>query len=157
MRSEVGEKRSQRGSAVVEAALLLLPFFVLVCGVIDSSMVIFLKNTVRHATREGVRYAVTGQLQSGMCQDDSIKSVVQQSAAGFLAGTEGLSRIQVSYYNPETFAAAENRPGNIVEVAVVGLPWSWIVPIGHDQTSMGISASSSDLLEAAPNGVVPCR
>jgi hypothetical protein len=92
-------------------------------------MVMFIKNTMRQATREGVRYAITGRTEPGMCQDDSIKAVVQRSAMGFLAGDEGAERIEIAYYDPETLVPAANTPGNIVKVSVVRLPWSWIVPI----------------------------
>ena len=147
----------RRGSTVLEAGLVLLPLMAFVCAAIDSSLVMFMKNTVRHATREGVRYAITGQTEAGMCQDQSIKTVVQRKALGFLAGSAGLERIQVAYYDPETFAAAQNRPGNVVEVSVVGLPWSWIVPVGRPSRQIQISAASLDILESAPNGIVPCR
>src|SRR5690349_14304848 len=94
----------QRGASVVEAALILLPFFGFICATIDCSLVIFMKNTVRQAAREGVRYGITGQTRPGLCQDASIKAVVQEKAAGFLAGTTGASRIRVQYYDPQTFA-----------------------------------------------------
>lgn len=149
--------KRRRGSAVVEAALIFLPLFAFIFAVIDISLVIFMKNTIRQAAREGVRYGITAQTRSGMCQDDSIKAVVQENAAGFLSGSSGLSHIQVQYYDPQTFAAAGNRPGNIVEVSVTNLPWSWIVPLWHDAGQIQVSASVAGLLEAAPNGVMPCR
>ena len=149
--------RRRRGSTVVESALILLPLFGFVCATIDSSIVIVMKNTVRQAAREGVRYGITAQTLPGMCQDDSIKSVVQDKAAGFLAGASGASRIQVQYYDPQTFAPAQNRPGNIVEVSIVNLPWSWIVPIWKAPGEIQINAAVTGIMEAAPNGVMPCR
>jgi hypothetical protein len=157
MDSKSHRTRSRKGSTIVEAALIMLPFMAFVCAVIDSSLVIFMKNTVRQAAREGVRYGITGQTRTGMCQDASIKAVVQEKSAGFLAGTTGANRIQVEYYNPQTFAPAQNRPGNIVEVSIVNMPWSWIVPIWHSSAPIRINASVAGVLEAAPNGVMPCR
>ena len=147
----------QRGSTVVESALVLFPLFAFVCATIDTSLVIFMKNTVRQAAREGVRYGITAQTMPGMCQDDSIKKLVQDRAAGFLAGESGASHIQVQYYDPQTFTPAENRPGNIVEVSIVNLPWSWIVPIWKSPGEIQINAAVTGILEAAPNGVMPCR
>jgi hypothetical protein len=146
----------QRGSTVVEAALILLPLMAFVCAVIDASMVMFVKNTLIHATREGVRYAITSRTEPGMCQDASIKSIVQRNSFGFLNGTQGLARIQVEYLHPQTFQPAANRAGNIVQVSVVGMPWSWIVPIWHNSSSVAVSASASDILESQPAGS-PCR
>ena len=154
--SQANANSHRRGSTVVEAALILLPFMAFVCAIIDVSLVMFMKNTVRYATRAGVRYGITGQTQSGMCQDASIKAVVQRNASGFLAGSTNLNRIQVRYYDPVTFEPATNRPGNVVEVSVGELPWSWLVPIWHSPDPVRISSSSTDVLESAPNGVVPC-
>jgi Flp pilus assembly protein TadG len=147
----------QRGSTMVEAALIFLPLMAFVCAVIDGSMVMFVKNSVRHAVHEGVRYGITAQIEPGLCQENSIKTIVQRNAMGLLDGSTGLSRIQVNYYDPNTFAASTNRPGNIVEVSVTQLPWSWIVPIWHISGPVNISAASSDILESAPNGIMPCR
>lgn len=155
--SQASANSHRRGSTVVEAALILLPFMAFVCAIIDVSLIVFMKNTVRYAARAGVRYGITGQTQPGLCQDASIKAEVQRNASGFLAGSDNLNRIQVRYYDPVTFALAENRPGNIVEVSVNDLPWSWIVPIWHSADPVRIGASSTDVLESAPNGVVPCR
>lgn len=157
MASYSDRARRRRGSTVVESALILLPLFGFVCASVDSSLIIFMKNTVRQAAREGVRYGITAQTLPGMCQDDSIKTVVQHRAAGFLAGATGASRIQVQYYDPQTFAPAQNRPGNIIEVSIVNLPWSWVVPLWTTPGNIQINAAVTGILEAAPNGVMPCR
>jgi hypothetical protein len=150
-------RANRQGSAALEAALIIVPLLAFICAVIDASMVMFMKNTMRQAAREGVRYAITGRTEAGMCQDASIKSIVQRSSMGFLDGTHGLDRIDVSYFDPKTFTASDNRPGNIVQVSIRNLPWSWIVPIWHSSAPVRISAASSDVLELAANRVVPCR
>jgi hypothetical protein len=40
----------------------------------------------RSGVREGVRYAIASQTMTGMGQDASIKSVVQQNAMGVVGG-----------------------------------------------------------------------
>ena len=51
------------------------------------SLALFLRATMQNAVREGVRYAVTYQTSGGLCQDDSIKTIVKNSAVGFLDDT----------------------------------------------------------------------
>jgi hypothetical protein len=128
----------------------------MILAIIDFSMPIFLRSTFAHAVREGARYAITYQTQGGLSQTDSIKQVVQYNAAGFLPGTEGLSRITVKYYSPTTFAEVTgptaNRDGNIVEVAVRGYEWGWIAPLWRGNTPITINVASSDRLEVLPHG-----
>lgn len=156
-------RRSQQGgSAILEAAFVFVPFLALVLGIIDVSVAIFLKNTIQYAVREGVRYAITGQTTGGQCQDASIKSVVQTNAMGFLNGSTNLALISVTYYDPTTLlvqsGVGSNRGGNIVQVSVTGLSWIWMAPLLHANAgSVLLSASSADVLESPPNGVIPCR
>jgi Flp pilus assembly protein TadG len=59
----------RRGAVLVEAALYLLPFLAILLGIFDFSISIWMKNTLQHAVREGVRYAVTYQTEAGMGHD----------------------------------------------------------------------------------------
>src|ERR1035441_6008677 len=74
----------RRGSTMVEGSLVILPLLAVLFGVLDLSIAIFVKNTVQFAVCQGVRYAVTSQTMTGMGQDDSIKTVVQNYTLGFL-------------------------------------------------------------------------
>src|SRR5882757_8824695 len=84
-------KKSQRGQAMLESALIIIPLFVIFCAIIDFSMAVFIRNSLILAVREGARYAVTGQVGygGGACQDASIKNVVQTNAMGVLTGDDG--------------------------------------------------------------------
>ena len=157
----VKRRASQRGNAILEGALALGPLFMILFATIDFSMAILMKNTVQSAVREGVRYAVTGQVMNGMGQDDSIKTTVQNNSLGFLAGNTKMALISVTYYNPTTLAAVtgtgSNAPGNIVQVQVTGLSWAWMVPYGRDATPLSITCTSSDIVEPNNGGVPPTR
>src|SRR5713101_186573 len=96
--------RNRRGNTIIESALIILPLFSIVFAIIDFSMVAFVRHTLHHAVREGTRYAITSQTMAGLGHDDSIKTVVQQNAMGFLNGTDGMSKISVDYYDPKTLA-----------------------------------------------------
>jgi Flp pilus assembly protein TadG len=146
----------QRGSAVLEGALVLLPIMALMLGIIDFSLAVFLRSTFLNAVREGVRYGITGRICGGGTGHDAcITAVVQRSAMGFLNGANA-SRIQIKYFNPTSgvyeTGAGSNRSGNILEVCVNGFPWFWIAPIWRSQTALSFSAQSSDLMESQPNG-----
>ncbi len=159
--SRLGRRADQRGNTIVESALILLPMFAMLFAIIDFSVALFMKNTIQYAVRQGVRYAVTGQTLSGMGQDASIKSVVQQNSMGFLNGTTGASYIAISYYSPKTLATVtgvgSNAGGNIVQISVTGFSWAWMVPLWRSAAPLAITAASSDLVETPSNGIPPNR
>ncbi len=169
-------KPARRGQAAVEAALAIIPLMALLCAIIDFSMAIFIRNSLILAVRDGTRYAVTGQTGAGgnACQDASIKYIVQQEAMGFLSGAAGLAHIQLNYFNPTTLANVTALPnanagGNIVQVSVTGMSWLWMLSgvwenasavqqgTGTPYSGLTIGAASSDVMEAPPNNLVPCR
>ena len=149
----------RRGNTFVEAGLVFLPFMALVLGITEFSSALFVRTTMQHAVREGVRYAVTYQLKPGMCQDDSIKEVVRQNAQGFLKPADLGSKVVVRYYLPTTLAAsAANQPGNIVEISVEGYQYRWIAPLWRTSTPLTIVARATDIMEGLPGGTAPpCR
>jgi len=148
--------RATRGNAIVETALTLLPFMALFLAIVDFNLFIFVRNTMQHAVREGVRYAVTYQTASGMGHDASIKSVVQANAVGFLNGTSGLSKITITYYRPSDLAVvAQNSPGNIIEVKVDDYRWTWISKWFTPAATASITVASYDRMEALPTGGTP--
>jgi Flp pilus assembly protein TadG len=137
-------------------AFVMVPLFALMFGIIDYGFVIFLRSTFQHAVREGVRYAVTYQTIPGQGHDASIKSVVQASAMGFLAGQSGLDKIHIQYYEPDTLGTTSaNAPGNIVEISIEGYQWGWIAPLLRSGTPLTINVRSSDRMEGLPGGTSP--
>lgn len=158
-------KRSRRalqgGNAMLEGALALPPLLMLLFATIDFSIAILVQNTMQSAVREGVRYAVTGQTVSGLGQDESIRTVVENNSLGFLNSSNGDSLISITYYNPTTLAAVtgtgSNASGNIVQVQVSGLSWAWMVPYARSSAPLQISATSTDIVEPNSTGVPPPR
>lgn len=151
----------QRGSAMLEAALALPPLLMILFATIDFSIAILVKNTVQASVREGVRYAVTGQTVSGLGQDESIRTIVENNSLGFLNSSNGDSLISITYYNPNSLAVVNglgsNAPGNIVQVQVTGLSWAWMVPYARSSAPLQISATSMDIVEPNATGVPPAR
>ena len=80
-------RRRRRGNQLVEVSLIFPPLFAILLALFDFSLALFLRATMQNAVREGVRYAVRYQTSGGLCQDDSIKTIVKNSAVGFLGNT----------------------------------------------------------------------
>ena len=148
--------RDQRGSAMLEAALIILPMFAIAFALLDFSLGIFVQNVMRNAVREGARFAITQQT-GGSGQDAAVKAVVQANAMGFLSST---STVSVTDYDKTTLLAVtgvgSNAQGNICAVAVTAYPWTALAPIWRPP-SYSFNAASSDVFEAPPNGILPGR
>jgi hypothetical protein len=119
------------------------------------------------AEREGCRYAITFQTATGQGQDASIEAVVQQFAMGMVKTTDNPQDIFVKYYSTSNLTTAigsgGNVPGNIVEVSVQGVSWSWIAPLSgsyggaapffRSTTPISLNIFSSDILGGFPAGL----
>lgn len=160
-------RRSSAGNAMLELAIVAIPLFGLLFSIVDFGFAIFIRTTLQHSVREGVRYAVTYNTSGGQCQDASIKLKVQESAMGFLGGAVNADLIKIRYFsvdenNPGVFAelagGTGNAPGNIVEVGVEGYEYKWLAPIYWSSAPLNISVRSSDRMESLGAGVSPpCR
>jgi len=152
-------RNPRRGAELVEFTLVMIPLFGVLFLTIDLAWMLFARATLQYAVREGVRYAVTGQAMTGMGQDASIKSVVQQASMGFLAGSSGATKIAITYLDPNAnFAVtASNAGGNLVQVAVNGVSVFPMAPLFHNAAALSMSAVSSDVVESSPGGIPPAR
>jgi Flp pilus assembly protein TadG len=155
--------RRERGSEVVEFALVLLPLLAILFLILDIAWLVFAQGSLQWAVQQGVRYGITSNVASGKGQDASIKSIVQSNAMGFLNGSAGLSKISVSFYAPSNLSTAvtgsgSNVGGNVLKVSVTGVQVSSFGPIWRSGPSViSLSANSSDVMESSPGGVPPTR
>jgi Flp pilus assembly protein TadG len=155
--------RTQAGSAIVEAALVLLPMMAMFFAMIDFPVAVWIQNTIRESVREGVRFAITQQTGAGG-QDAAIKAVVESFSDGFItdaAIAAGKATFTITYYNGTTLANAgtgvgSNGEGNIC-VITASVQHSWMAPVWQSTGILNFSASSSDVMEAPPLGVLPAR
>lgn len=163
-------KKPERGAAMVELALTLMPFLIFLFAIIDFGMAIFIQNTAQAAARAGARYAITSQFQtvsgSSLGQDQSVKNVVKTESMGFLTYLIPLGHtldqhIAITYYDQTTLAPVtglnSNRGGNIVQVSIIGLSYAWMVPLVRTSGLFPIVASSADAMEASPVSGPPGR
>jgi Flp pilus assembly protein TadG len=160
-------RRTQGGSAIVEGALVLLPMMALFFAMIDFPFALFIQNTIREGVREGVRFAITQQTGSGG-QDAAVKAVVESYSMGFLNDadiTAGRSIFTITYYDGMSTTTplanagtgtGSNAQGNIC-VVFASVQHSWMAPVWRSTGILSFSASSSDVMEAPPLGVLPGR
>lgn len=156
---------------MVESVFTMLPTFALILAMVDFSLMLFRRSTLQNAVREGCRYAVTFQRQtvggSPLGQDASIQNVVQQFAMNFVTTADSPQHIFVNYYTPTNLntpiASGGNIPGNVVEVSVQNISYSWLAPLSgsfgagipflRSTTPISIAVYSSDILGGLPAGV----
>ncbi|HEY6392196.1 MAG TPA: TadE/TadG family type IV pilus assembly protein [Bryobacteraceae bacterium] len=157
--------KTQSGSAILEGALVILPLMAICFALMDFPLAIFIQNTLRNAVREGVRYAITQQTGAGG-QDAAIKTVVENNSMGFfnegdLTSTPPKSTFTITYYDKRTLAdagagAGSNGEGNICVITAT-IQRGWMAPLWRDTGLLSFSASSSDVMEAPPGGILPSR
>ncbi len=162
VRIEKPRRSKESGNAMLEFGLVFVPLFAIIFAIADYSMAIFMRATLQQSVREGVRYAVTYQTMSSMCQDASIKQVVKNASSGFLTSAND-AIIFVKYHAPNDLTtvvtgSGSNAAGNIVEVSVEGYTYRWMAPIARSNTPLSITVTAADRTESLPGTATPpCR
>lgn len=114
----------QRGTTIVEFAIIAPVFLLLMIGVIELSMVYFANLTMQHAVREGARYAVTGQnnLDPNASNQQRYQAVIQKIKDSSMGMYDKVAPVisvnNVSGSNSGMFG----NPGDIV---VISLDCNW--------------------------------
>jgi Flp pilus assembly protein TadG len=152
-------KRKSRGHVMIESAFTLLPMFALLFGIMDLCVMTFRWTTLQNAVREGVRYAVTFQTQGALGQAASITNVVERNALGFVKSTDSPQHIFVTYLNPD-LTTGSNTPGNVVEVTVKNVSFSFMAPLSgslagplYTSSPLTFKVVAADILGGYPVGV----
>jgi hypothetical protein len=89
-------KRSERGQALVEFAMVSIVFFMMVFGLIDFARLFESWVTVQHAAREGARYALTGRTDCDIAEDDRIACIEYQAKEATAGLTDAPDAVDVS-------------------------------------------------------------
>ena len=112
-----------------EFALAALSFLALLLAAADFSFTLFSRVVLRHAVREGMRFAITGQTLDGMAHDASIREVVRSNSFGLLdSGTPISEKVLINYYGADGVTlSASNGPGHFAHIS---LQSHWQTPIG---------------------------
>jgi uncharacterized membrane protein len=70
--------RNKKGAALVEAAVILIPFLLLLLGIIEFSLVLYNQQVINNAAREGARAGII--VRQPRLSDDQIRTVVANFA-----------------------------------------------------------------------------
>ena len=144
-------KANESGQTLVETAISLSIFLLLVLGTIDFGYLISTKVTLQNAVRQGGRYAITGQCitgSDGSCSQtryNSIMQVVENTSLGVAAASE--------IYITCTGVCPTNAggPGDVVTITVTH-PYHYLSgPIGallHNSITLTVSSAFTN--EAFP-------
>jgi Flp pilus assembly protein TadG len=152
MRRNSNPQDRRRGSQLVEAGLMMLPFLALGFMTMDAGWVIFVKATLQHAVREGVRYGVTGQVDGSGHQIASIQDTVVSQSLGLLSNDQ----VSVQFLNSSNLASTtSNVGGNIVQVSVTDYMVKPIAPLLRSGAGIPVTVTGADLIEGSPGGIPP--
>ncbi len=147
----------RNGNALVEFALVFVVFMAIIFAAFDFSFAIFVKATLHHAVREGVRFAISGRTLPGKAHDPSIKQVVKDNALSLLNDPALDSKIQIRYYLADGFGATPNNAaGNIIVVSVEDYQVLPVGPLLRAANPISLTVSALDKMEPFP-GSAPAR
>jgi Flp pilus assembly protein TadG len=121
MRMRVMDRsREDRGSSLIEFALISFMFVILLAGVVEMGRMVLVYTTIANAARAGARYAIVHGADQTVspsgpgnpCTCTNVKTVVKNFASAGLVNTSALT-ITVSY--PD----GDNNAGSHVTVKVM--------------------------------------
>jgi Flp pilus assembly protein TadG len=178
--ARINKSKGRRGAELLEFTLAILPLLMMIFLLLDACWGMFVKATLAFAVHAGLRQGITitgtQATAAGSDLTTMVKSTVQQNALGLLAGSSGLAKIKVNYYQPpasgSTAASLDvstlangNSPLNVMQVSVQGFALGALVPrifglrTAVDKASTVINAVASDLIEPSrdvpPIGAAP--
>lgn len=98
-----------RGSSLVETALVTVPFFTLILGIIACGHLVFRYDSLAFAAQQGGRWASVRGSTSGMAATAaSVQAYVTGQTPGLIPGS----------LNVQTIWSPDNKPGSAVSVQV---------------------------------------
>jgi Flp pilus assembly protein TadG len=138
-------RRKQRGDAILEWGLCLLPMMAMFFGIIDVCYAVSIQSLFSQAVRAGSRFAVTysSTYNGNSCvtsQAACIAQVVQDNSVGFMAGTR-ISGVVVNYYisNNLNTPVMTCTPTTCTATGTPALPYTYTVATTTGTTSVTIT------------------
>ena len=113
-----------RGQSLVEFALILPIFLLMIMGIVDAGRLIYTFNTVSNAARDGARIAIVNQSDHGTTTCDTASATAWPVGCAVVSGI-GLdlqpTDVQIEYhdYTDTTDCSLPNTPPQIGCIAVV--------------------------------------
>lgn len=111
-------RREARGQTLVEFALILPIFILLLVGIVDFGRAIYAYNTISNASREAVRVAIVNQ-NCGDITDEAIKQAVSLGISA--------ADVEVEFATPDLSSTipCDNTEQSLGRVAVVTTQYSY--------------------------------
>jgi Flp pilus assembly protein TadG len=110
------QQRSQRGQSLVEFALILPIFVLVLAGIFDLGRAVFAYNTISNASREAVRVAIVNQTATDV-QNEALKQGVSLG----LSATD----VTITYADPDGSGALCPAPYSLGCVATITVQYSY--------------------------------
>jgi Flp pilus assembly protein TadG len=173
--------RKQRGNAILEGALIFLPFFAIIFGIADFSLALFVMGLLQEDARTAARYVTTYNMTYNSAtfatQTALVKQMMIDGSLGFISASNVDTYVQLNFYFPDDLTTPAtagrlphtwtdsrgqtqtvqfvNAPGNVTEVRVVAFPWNWMVPLPNFMPGRSITfgAEAVDILQGLPVAV----
>lgn len=76
--------RAQSGAAAIEFALALPPLILLIIGMFEVAVTMFVSTSVENGLREASRYGITGDTPAGISRQDQILAIIKANTFGML-------------------------------------------------------------------------
>ena len=152
-----GGRNRHRGQSLVEFALLLPVFVLLLMGILDFARAIYAYNAVGNAAREGTRTAIVNQNPN----DISARAATQATGLGIStvpvscppAGTNGVC---VQFLTSDLSATCSPAGIGCVAQVIVKYTFTPITPIiGNIIGSIPVSSTSQQSIESTCTGTCP--
>ena len=135
----VRRKKSERGVTSIEFALIAPAFFMLLIGVTELSLVMFVEHLLENTAYNASRTAKTGYIEANKTQLETVMAEVIQRI-GNLSPLIDPSKISVQYESygdlsaigqPGEGASSLGNPGEIA-VYTISYPWKMFTPLIGD-------------------------
>jgi Flp pilus assembly protein TadG len=123
MKLRKARSRNRRGTTLVESAMALLVFAVMLAGIMELGVVGFAFNSVSFAAQRAARYAAVRGSASG---HPASESQVRATALSYSAPLKSeATRVTVTW-------TPDNHPGSTVAVTVAYDFTPWLLPLSHE-------------------------
>ena len=126
-----GSRAGRRGSTMLEGALVMTTFVILLVGVMDFGRLGYTYNSVTYAAHQAARFAATNGSASGHAAS---AATIQANAKGNMVGLNASDLTVAVSWNPN------NNPGSQVQVVVSYGFQPLVVPISSTSLTLKSTA-----------------
>jgi len=113
-------QHSEKGHSTLELTILMLPFLIVLFGVMEFGWYFLHQHTLQHATREGMRFALVGEtLLNGqgepMTREDSIIQTIRDKAGWVMDSNQvqvWIFKVGSNYESPTSWENLAPNAGN---------------------------------------------